>query len=181
MKKKNNSIKKSLRRVLSLMCLVCITFTANATTVNNDFDSPQVALRGDSIGSLFRLDSSNIGQILESAKQLLNAVAEKYPDGIEPVDLNLNLQFDFDIKSSQPFLLLQVIYNTLAGDDGMVNQLKGKEIKKFDEKTLKQLKKEFTKRSNKEIKKLCKGDRPTQKELKRKIKKLLDGIQIKEK
>ena len=169
---------KRVSRVFLLMSLVCITYTANATTVNNA--SPQIPLRGDSIGSLFRLDNSKINQILESAKQLLDGVAEKYPDGIEPVDLNLNLQFDFDIKSSQPFLLLQVIYNTLAGDEGMVNQLKDKEIKKFDEKTLKKLKKEFTKRSNKEIKKLCKGDRQTQKELKRKIQKLLDGIQIKD-
>ena len=52
--------------------------------------------------------------------------------------------------------------------------------KKFDQKTLNKLKKQFRKRSNKEIKKLCKGDRQTQKELKHKVQKLLDGIQIKE-
>ena len=63
----------------------------------------------------------------------------------------------------------------------MVNQLKDKEIKKFDQKTLNKLKRQFTRRSNKEIRKLCEGDRQTQKDLKRKIKKLLDGIQIKEK
>lgn len=106
-------------------------------------------------------------------------MADKYSEGAGPIDLNLNLQFDFDIKSSNPFLLVQVIYNTLAGDDGMINDLKDKKIEKFDEKTLKKLKKDFTKRSNKEIKKLCKGDRQTQKELKHKIKKFLDGIQIK--
>lgn len=71
-------------------------------------------------------------------------------------------------------------FNTLAGEDGMVNQLKDKEIKKFDQKTLNKLKRQFTRRSNKEIKKLCKGDRQTQKELKHNIQKLLDGIQIKE-
>lgn len=82
--------------------------------------------------------------------------------------------------NSQTFLLIQVVYNTLAGEDGMISQMKDKEIKKFDQKTLNKLKKQFCKRSNKEIKKLCKGDRQTQKELKHKIQKLLDGIQIKE-
>ena len=169
---------KRASRVFLLMILVCTSFNANATTVN--YESPQIPLRVDSIGSLFRLDNTKINQILESAKQILETISQQYPEGVQPVDLNINLKFDFDIKSSNPFLLLQVIYNTLAGDDGMVNQLKDKKIEKFDEKTLKKLKKEFTKRSNKEIKKLCKGDRQTQKELKHKIKKLLDGIQIKE-
>ena len=58
--------------------------------------------------------------------------------------------------------------------------LKDKKIEKFDQKTLKKLKRQFTRRSNKEIKKVCEGDRQTQKELKKKIKELLDGIQIKE-
>jgi hypothetical protein len=170
---------KRASRVFLLMIFVCTSFNANATTVN--YESPQIPLRVDSIGSLFRLDNTKINQILESAKQILETISQQYPEGVQPVDLNFNLKFDFDIKSSNPFLLLQVIYNTLAGDDGMVNQLKDKKIDKFDEKTLKKLKKEFTKRSNKEIKKLCKGDRQTQKELKHKIKNLLDGIQIKEK
>lgn len=90
------------------------------------------------------------------------------------------MHFNLDFTSSQPFLIIQVIYNTLAGEDGIVNQMKDKEIKKFDQKTLNKLKKQFRKRSNKEIKKLCKGDRQTQKELKHKVQKLLDGIQIKE-
>ena len=166
---------KRLSGVFLLMILVCIPQSAGARNT--------VAVSGDSINSMIRLDnlsSPKIGQILESLKDFFNNIADNYPAGVDPVNLNLQLDFNLDLKSSQPFLLVQVIYNTLAGDDGMVNQLKDKKIEKFDEKTLKKLKKEFTKRSNKEIKKLCKGDRQTQKELKRKIQKLLDGIQIKE-
>ena len=175
-----NMISRALKRVsraFLFMSLVCISFTANATTVNN----PEFAASSDSISKSFRLDNLKIGPILESLKDMLNNIADNYPEDVDPVPLNLKFDFNLDFTTSQPFLLIQVIYNTLAGDDGMVNQLKDKEIKKFDEKTLKRLKKQFTKRSNKEIKKLCKGDRQTQKELKHKIKKLLDGIQIKEK
>ena len=157
------------------MILVCIPQSAGARNT--------VTESGDSINSMIRLDNlgiPKIGQILESLEDFFNNIADNYPEGVDPVDLNLKLDFNLDLRSSQPFLLVQVIYNTLAGDDGMVNQLKNKKIEKFDEKTLKKLKKEFTKRSNKEIKKLCKGDRQTQKELKHKIKKLLDGIQIKQ-
>ena len=167
---------KRLSGVFLLMILVCIPQSAGARNT--------VTESGDSINSMIRLDNlgtQKIGQILESLKDFFNNIADNYPEGVDPVNLNLQLDFNLDLKSSQPFLLVQVIYNTLAGDDGMVNQLKDKKIEKFDEKTLKKLKKQFTKRSNKEIKKLCKGDRQTQKELKRKIQKLLDGIQIKEK
>ena len=170
---------KRLSGVFLLMILVCIPQSAGARNA--------VAESGDSINSMIRLDdlgnldNSKIGQILGSLEVFFNNIADNYPEGVDPVNLNLQLDFDFDLKSSQPFLLVQVIYNTLTGEDGMVNQLKDKKIEKFDEKTLKKLKKQFTKRSNKEIKKLCKGDRQTQKELKRKIQKLLDGIQIKEK
>lgn len=171
-----------LRRAFCLVSLVCITYNANATTVENAY--PEFAASGDSISSissLFRLDSSKFGKILESIQDFLNNLADNYPDGVDPVGLDINLKFDFNLMESNSLLLVQVIYNTLAGEDGMINQMKDKEIKKFDEKTLKKIKKQFTKRSNKEIKKLCKGDRQTQKDLKHRIKKLLDGIQIKEK
>ena len=167
---------KRLSGVFLLMILVCIPQSAGARNA--------VAENGDSINSMIRLDnlsSPKISEILNSLEGLLNNIADNWPEGVDPVPLNLQLNFNLDLRSSQPFLLVQVIYNTLAGDDGMVNQLKDKKIEKFDEKTLKKLKKQFTKRSNKEIKKLCKGDRQTQKELKHKIQKLLDGIQIKEK
>ena len=166
---------KRLPGVFLLMILVCIPQSAGARNT--------VTESGDSINSMIRLDNlgiPKIGQILESLEDFFNNIADNYPEGVDPVDLNLKLDFNLDLRSSQPFLLVQVIYNTLAGEDGMVNQLKDKEIKKFDEKSLKKLKKQFTKRSNKEIKKLCKGDRQTQKELKRKIQKILDGIQIKD-
>ena len=166
---------KRLSGVFLLMILVCIPQSADARNT--------VTESGDSINSMIRLDNlgiPKIGQILESLEDFFNNIADNHPEGVDPVDLNLKLDFNLDLRSSQPFLLVQVIYNTLAGEDGMVNQLKDKEIKKFDEKSLKKLKKQFTKRSNKEIKKLCKGDRQTQKELKRKIQKLLDGIQIKD-
>ena len=166
---------KHLSGVFLLMILVCIPQSAGARNT--------VTESGDSINSMIRLDNlgiPKIGQILESLEDFFNNIADNYPEGVDPVDLNLKLDLNLDLRSSQPFLLVQVIYNTLAGEDGMVNQLKDKEIKKFDEKSLKKLKKQFTKRSNKEIKKLCKGDRQTQKELKHKIQKLLDGIQIKD-
>ena len=166
---------KRLSGVFLLLILVCIPQSASArNTVTESRDSINSMIRLDNLGN------QKIGQILESLKDFFNNIADNYPEGVDPVDLNLKLDFNLDLKSSQPFLLVQVIYNTLAGEDGMVNQLKDKKIEKFDEKTLKKLKKQFTKRSNKEIKKLCKGDRQTQKELKRKIQKLLDGIQIKE-
>ncbi len=174
-------IRKSLSRAFCLFALICISISvqANNTTIN-DFSQS-----GDTINSSIRLDKFSldnlkIGPVLESLKEMLNNIADKYPEDVDPVPLNLKFDFNLDFTSSQPFLLLQVIYNTLAGDDGMVNQLKDKEIKKFDQKTLNKLKKQFRKRSNKEIKKLCKGDRQTQEELKHKIQKLLDGIQIKE-
>lgn len=163
---------KRLFGTFLLMILVCIPQSAGARNA--------VAESGDSINSMIRFDNFKIGQILESLEDFFNNIADNYPEGLDPVDLNLKLDFNFDLKSSQPFLLVQVIYNTLAGEDGMLNQLKDKKIEKFDEKSLKKLKRQFTKRSNKEIRKLCEGDRQTQKELKRKIKKLLDGIQIKE-
>ena len=144
--------------IILLMFLVCIPQSAGARNT--------AAFRSDSISFSKSFDNLNLNEIL--------------PGDTDLADLNLKFDFDFDLKSSQPFLLVQVIYNTLAGEDGMVNQLKDKEIKKFDQKTLNKLKRQFTKRSNKEIKKLCKGDRQTQKELKHKIQKLLDGIQIKE-
>jgi|GEM_PF-2466120 len=170
-------IRKSLSRAFCLFALICISTTAQAkNTAINDYSQS-----GDTINSNFKLNNPKIGQILKSLQQFADDLQQKFPDGIqEPVDLNLKFDFNLDLTSSQPFLLIKVIYNTLAGDDGMVNQLKDKEIKKFDQKTLNKLKKQFRKRSNKEIKKLCKGDRQTQKELKHKIQKLLDGIQIKE-
>ena len=171
------TIRKSLSRAFCLIALTCISVTAGANNnVSNDY-----SLSGDTINSSFSFNNSKFSQILKSLQQFADDLQQKFPDGIqEPVDLNLKFDFNLDFTSSQPFLLLQVIYNTLAGDDGMVNQLKDKEIKKFDQKTLNKLKKQFRKRSNKEIRKLCKGDRQTQKELKHKIQKLLDGIQIKE-
>ena len=171
------TIRKSLSRAFCLIALTFISVTAGAkNTVSNDYSQS-----GDTIKSSFSLNNPKFSQILKSLQQFADDLQQKFPDGIqEPVDLNLKFDFNLDFTSSQPFLLLQVIYNTLAGDDGMVNQLKDKEIKKFDQKTLNKLKKQFRKRSNKEIRKLCKGDRQTQKELKHKIQKLLDGIQIKE-
>ena len=163
----------TLKRVFGaflLMFLVCIPQSAGARNT--------AALRGDTISFSKSFDDLNLNQILQSIQNIASDFSLRVADGADPI--NLNLKFDFDFKSSQPFLLIQVVYNTLAGEDGMINQMKDKEIKKFDEKTLNKLKKQFTKRSNKEIKKLCKGDRQTQKELKHKIKKLLDGIQIKD-
>ncbi len=170
-------IRKSLSRAFCLFALICISTTAQAkNTAINDYSQS-----GDTINSSFSFNNPKFSQILKSLQQFADDLQQKFPDGIqEPVDLNLKFDFNLDLTSSQPFLLLQVIYNTLAGDDGMVNQLKDKEIKKFDQKTLNKLKKQFRKRSNKEIRKLCKGDRQTQKELKHKIQKFLDGIQIKE-
>ena len=170
-------IRKSLSRAFCLFALICISISVQAkNTAINDYSQS-----GDTINSSFSLNNPKFGQILKSLQQFADDLQQKFPDGIqEPVDLNLKFDFNLDLTSSQPFLLIKVIYNTLAGDDGMVNQLKDKEIKKFDQKTLNKLKKQFRKRSNKEIKKLCKGDRQTQKELKHKIQKLLDGIQIKE-
>lgn len=168
--------KSVLKRVFAtflLMILVCIPQSAGARNT--------VASSSDTISISKSLGNINFSQILQSANNLVNEISDKIADDVDPTDLNLKLDFDFDIKSSHPFLLIQVIYNTLTADDGLINQLKDKEIKKFDEKSLNKLKKQFIKRSNKEIKKLCKGDRQTQKDLKRKIKKLLDGIQIKEK
>ena len=171
------TIRKSLSRAFCLIALICISTTAQAkNTAINDYSQS-----GDTINSSFSLNNPKFSQILKSLHQFADDLQQKFPDGIqEPVDLNLKFDFNLDFTSSQPFLLIQVIYNTLAGEDGMVNQLKDKEIKKFDQKTLNKLKKQFRKRSNKEIRKLCKGDRQTQKELKHKIQKLLDGIQIKE-
>jgi len=170
-------IRKSLSRAFCLFALICISTTAQAkNTAINDYSQS-----GDTINSSFSFNNPKFSQILKSLQQFADDLQQKFPDGIqEPVDLNLKFDFNLDFTTSQPFLLIQVIYNTLAGEDGMVNQLKDKEIKKFDQKTLNKLKKQFRKRSNKEIKKLCKGDRQTQKELKHKIQKLLDGIQIKE-
>ena len=171
------TVRKSLSRAFCLFALICISTTAQAkNTAINDYSQS-----GDTINSSFSLNNPKFGQILKSLQQFADDLQQKFPDGIqEPIDLNLKFDFNLDFTSSQPFLLLQVIYNTLAGEDGIVNQMKDKEIKKFDQKTLNKLKKQFRKRSNKEIKKLCKGDRQTQKELKHKIQKLLDGIQIKE-
>jgi len=163
---------KSVIGTILLMILVCIPQSADAR--NNATSS------GDTISISNSFDNLNFDQIIQSAEDLINDISVRFAGEVDPVDLKLNLDFDFDIKSSHPFLLIQVIYNTLTADDGLINQLKDKEIKKFDEKTLNKLKRQFTKRSNKEIRKLCKGDRQTQKELKHKIKKLLDGIQIKE-
>jgi len=168
--------KTTLKRVFGtflLMILVCIPQSAGARNT--------ATLRGDTVSISKSFDNLNLNQILQSAENIINQITAKLAVDIDPADLNLKLDFNFDFTSSQPFLLIQVVYNTLAGDDGMISQMKDKEIKKFDEKTLNKLKKQFTKRSNKEIKKLCKGDRQTQKDLKRKIKKLLDGIQIKDK
>ena len=171
------TVRKSLSRAFCLFALICISTTAQAkNTAINDYSQS-----GDTINSSFSLNNPKCGQILKSLQQFADDLQQKFPDGIqEPVDLNLKFDFNLDFTSSQPFLLIRVIYNTLAGEDGIVNQMKDKEIKKFDQKTLNKLKKQFRKRSNKEIKKLCKGDRQTQKELKHKIQKLLDGIQIKE-
>ena len=165
--------RKTLKRLFGsflLMILVCIPQSAGASNTAAE-------LRGDTVSISGNLNFNNI---FKSAQNLLDELSGKIADDTDLADLNLKFDFDFDLKSSQPFLLVQVIYNTLAGEDGMVNQLKDKEIKKFDQKTLNKLKRQFTRRSNKEIRKLCEGDRQTQKDLKRKIKKLLDGIQIKQ-
>ena len=169
------TIRSTFKRVFGaflLMILVCIPQSAGASNT--------ATLKSDTVSLSKSLGNLNLNQILESTENLINQISVKLAADIDPADLNLKLDFDFDIKSSHPFLLVQVIYNTLTADDGVINQLKDKEIKKFDQKTLNKLKRQFTKRSNKEIRELCKGDRQTQKELKRKIKKLLDGIQIKE-
>ena len=165
--------KSTLKRVFGvflLMILVCIPQSADARNT--------ATLSSDTVSLSKSLGNLNLNQILQSAENLINQISVKLAADIDPADLNLKL--DFDIKNSHPFLLLQVIHNTLAADDGLISQFEDKEIKKFDQKTLNKLKRQFIKRSNKEIRELCKGDRQTQKELKRKIKKLLDGIQIKE-
>lgn len=164
---------KRLFGAFLLMILVCIPQSAGARKA--------ATLSGDTISISKSFDNPNFNQIIQSAEDLINDISVRVAGEVDPVDLKLNLDFDFDIKSSHPFILVQVIYNTLSGDDGMISQMKDKEIKKFDEKTLNKLKRQFTKRSNKEIRKLCKGDHQAKKELKQKIKKLLDGIQIKEK
>ena len=167
--------KSVLKRVFAaflLMILVCIPQSAGASNT--------ATLRSDTISLSKSLGNLNLNQILQSANNLVNEISDKIADDVDPTDLNLKLDFDFDIKNSHPFLLLQVIHNTLAADDGLISQFEDKEIEKFDQKSLNKLKRQFIKRSNKEIRELCKGDRQTQKELKRKIKKLLDGIQIKE-
>ena len=175
------TIRKSLSRAFCLIALTCISITAGAkNNVSNDYSLSEDTINSSIRLDKFSLDNLKIGPVLESLKEMLNNIADNYPEGVDPVPLNLKFDFNLDLTTSQPFLIIQVIYNTLAGEDGMVNQLKDKEIKKFDQKTLNKLKKQFRKRSNKEIKKLCKGDRQTQKELKHKIQKLLDGIQIKE-
>ena len=159
--------KSVLKRVFAaflLMILVCIPQSAGASNT--------ATLRSDTISLSKSLGNLNLN--------LVNEISDKIADDVDPTDLNLKLDFDFDIKSSHPFLLIQVIYNTLTADDGLISQFEDKEIGKFDQKSLNKLKRQFIKRSNKEIRELCKGDRQTQKELKRKIKKLLDGIQIKE-
>ena len=166
-------IRKSLSRAFCLFALICISISVQANnTIINDFSQS-----GDTINSSIRLDKFSldnlkIGPILESLNEMFNNIADNYPEGVDPVPLNLNFDFNLNLKTSQPFLLIQVIYNTLSGDDGMVNQMKDKEIKKFDQRTLNKFKKQFRKRSNKEIKKLCKEDRQAQKELKHKIQKL---------
>lgn len=167
--------KSVLKRVFAaflLMILVCIPQSAGARNT--------ATLSGDTISISKSLSNLNLSQILQSVENLSDEISGKIADNVNTTNLNLKLDFDFDINSSHPFLLVQVIYNTLADDDGIISQIKDKEIKKFDEKSLNKLKRQFIKRSNKEIRELCKGDRQTQKELKRKIKKLLDGIQIKE-
>ena len=167
--------KSVLKRVFAaflLMILVCIPQSAGASNT--------ATLRSDTISLSKSLGNLNLNQILESANNLVNEISDKIADDVDPTDLNLKLDFDFDIKSSHPFLLIQVIYNTLTADDGLISQFEDKEIENFDQKSLNKLKRQFIKRSNKEIRELCKGDRQIQKELKRKIKKLLDGIQIKE-
>lgn len=167
--------KSVLKRVFAaflLMILVCIPQSAGASNT--------ATLRSDTISLSKSLGNLNLNQILQSANNLVNEISDKIADDVDPTDLNLKLDFDFDIKNSHPFLLLQVIHNTFAADDGLISQFEDKEIEKFDQKSLNKLKRQFIKRSNKEIRELCKGDRQTQKELKRKIKKLLDGIQIKE-
>ena len=169
------TIRSTLKRVFGaflLMILVCIPQSAGASNT--------ATLRSDTISLSKSLGNLNLNQILQSANNLVNEISDKIADDVDPTDLNLKLDFDFDIKSSHPFLLIQVIYNTLTADDGLISQFEDKEIGKFDQKSLNKLKRQFIKRSNKEIRELCKGDRQTQKELKRKIKKLLDGIQIKE-
>lgn len=163
---------KRVSGVFLLMILVCFPQSAGARNA--------VAASSDTISISKIFGDLNFSQILQSAENLFNEISDQITDDVKPTDLNIKLDFDFNIKDSQTFKLIQVIYNTLAGDDGMISQMKDREIKKFDEKTLNQMKRQFTKRSNKEIKKLCKGDRQTQKELKRKIKKILDGIQIKD-
>ena len=163
---------KRVSGLFLLMILVCIPQSAGARNT--------VAESSDTLSISKIFGDLNFSQILQSAENLFNEISDQIADDVKPTDLNIKLDFDFNIKDSQTFKLIQVIYNTLAGDDGMISQMKDREIKKFDEKTLNQMKKQFTKRSNKEIKKLCKGDRQTQKELKRKIKKILDGIQIKD-
>ena len=167
--------KTVLKRVFAaflLMILVCIPQSAGASNT--------ATLRSDTISLSKSLGNLNLNQILQSANNLVNEISDKIADDVDPTDLNLKLDFDFDIKSSHPFLLIQVIYNTLTADDGLISQFEDKEIENFDQKSLNKLKRQFIKRSNKEIRELCKGDRQIQKELKRKIKKLLDGIQIKE-
>ena len=154
--------KSVLKRVFGaflLMILVCIPQSADASNT--------ATLRSDTISLSKSLGNLNLNQILQSANNLVNEISDIIADDVDPTDLNLKLDFDFDIKSSHPFLLIQVIYNTLAADDGLISQFEDKEIEKFDQKSLNKLKRQFIKRSNKEIRELCKGD-------------LLDGIQIKE-
>ena len=141
------TVRKSLSRAFCLFALICISTTAQAkNTAINDYSQS-----GDTINSSFSLNNPKFGQILKSLQQFADDLQQKFPDGIqEPIDLNLKFDFNLDFTSSQPFLLIQVIYNTLAGEDGIVNQMKDKEIKKFDQKTLNKLKKQFRKRSNKE-------------------------------
>ena len=73
------------------MILVCIPQSAGARNT--------VTESGDSINSTIRLDNPKIGQILESLKDFFNNIADNYPEGVNPVDLNFKLDLNLDLRS----------------------------------------------------------------------------------
>jgi len=136
---------------------------------------------GDTLKLQYDFKDIKIDQVLGVFKETISSLTDKMSQNTDAVNLKLDLDLDLSEitkDSNTSILLFQVVYNSIMGENGLLDQLSSKDYKNKSSKEINKLKKKFKKKLKKEIRKVTKGDRETRKQLEEQIFKLLDAVNV---